>query len=148
MLAVVLLAAGRADVGGSGSGLRRTASSVVGVEPHGDRRRACRTRRVSRRSRLPGTAQIFPPPTRPSTMAHARAYFFGPAASPAGRAGASYDGANGVRGRQNDPTRSTTFGSWFRRGFPTDPDRRSGGSGRPTGDAEPGRHALELHPAR
>jgi SAM-dependent methyltransferase len=113
------------DVGcGTGFHLPRfaaTAASVVGVEPHGDlvalaRRR---TRRLPNVSVLAGTAQALPVPDGSVDVVHARwAYFFGPGCEPGlaeldrvvRRGGTAYV-------IDNDPTRST-FGSWFRRGYP------------------------------
>jgi ubiquinone/menaquinone biosynthesis C-methylase UbiE len=113
------------DIGcGTGFHLPRfaaTAASVVGVEPHGDlvalaRRR---TRRLDNVSVLGGTAQALPAPDASVDVVHARwAYFFGPGCEPGlaeldrvvRRAGTAYV-------IDNDPTRST-FGSWFRRGYP------------------------------
>lgn len=101
--------------------LAETAASVVGVEPHGDlvalaRRR---TRRLPHVTVLQGTAQALPLPDASVDVVHARwAYFFGPGCEPGlaeldrvvRRGGTAYV-------VDNDPTRST-FGSWFRRGFP------------------------------
>ncbi|MGY2700643.1 class I SAM-dependent methyltransferase [Nocardioides sp. HB32] len=113
------------DVGcGTGFHLPRfasTASSVVGVEPHGDlvalaRRR---TRRLPNVSVVQGTAQSLPVPDASVDVAHARwAYFFGPGCEPGlaeldrvvRRGGTAFV-------IDNDPTRST-FGAWFRRGYP------------------------------
>ena len=120
----------------------------------GDRRRAarrpgrrwpagapagCRTSTV-----LPGTAQALPLPDASVDVVHARwAYFFGPGCEPGlaeldrvvRRGGTAFV-------IDNDPTRST-FGAWFRRGYP------DGGPGRgravlvdPRLDPDPGRHAL------
>jgi ubiquinone/menaquinone biosynthesis C-methylase UbiE len=113
------------DVGcGTGFHLPRfaaDAAAVVGVEPHADlvalARRRCR--------RLPsvrvaqGTAQSLPLPDASVDVVHARwAYFFGPGCEPGlaeldrvvRRGGAAFV-------IDNDPTRST-FGAWFRRGYP------------------------------
>jgi SAM-dependent methyltransferase len=113
------------DVGcGTGYHLPRfaaTAATVVGVEPHGDlvalaRRR---TRRLPNVSVLAGTAQALPVRDASVDVVHARwAYFFGPGCEPGlaeldrvvRRGGTAYV-------IDNDATRST-FGSWFRRGYP------------------------------
>ena len=101
--------------------LASTAATVVGVEPHGDlvalaRRR---TRRLTNVTVLDGAAQALPLPDASVDVVHARwAYFFGPGCEPGlaeldrvvRRGGTAYV-------IDNDPTRST-FGSWFRRGFP------------------------------
>ncbi|MDF1606167.1 class I SAM-dependent methyltransferase [Nocardioides sp. YIM 152315] len=118
------------DVGcGSGFHLPRfaeTAASVTGVEPHGDlvalaRRR---TRRLANVTVRQGTAQALPLPDASVDVVHARwAYFFGPGCEPGlveldrvvRRGGTAYV-------IDNDPTRST-FGTWFRRGYPeVDPE--------------------------
>jgi ubiquinone/menaquinone biosynthesis C-methylase UbiE len=98
-----------------------TASSVTGVEPH----RALaslarrRVRRLGNVTVLEGTAQALPLPDTSVDIAHARwAYFFGPGCEPGlaeldrvmRRGGTAYI-------IDNDSTRST-FGSWFRRGYP------------------------------
>jgi SAM-dependent methyltransferase len=98
-----------------------TASTVVGVEPHADlvalaRRR---TRSLSNVTVLRGTAQDVPLPTASVDIAHARwAYFFGPGCEPGlaeldrvvRRGGTAFV-------IDNDGSRST-FGAWFRRGYP------------------------------
>ena len=98
-----------------------SAGSVTGVEPHADlaaiaRRRA---RRLGNVTVLEGSATALPLPDASVDVMHARwAYFFGPGCEPGlvelervmrpgGRAFAI----------DNDPTRST-FGAWFRRGYP------------------------------
>jgi SAM-dependent methyltransferase len=103
-----------------------TAQTVIGVEPYAPlaalaRRRTKRLRNVEVRT---GTAQAVPVPDASVDVVHARwAYFFGPGSEPGlaeldrvvrrGGAACVID---------NDPTRST-FGEWFRRGFPTvDPE--------------------------
>ena len=113
------------DVGcGTGFHLPRfaaTASSVLGIEPHPDLVALARRRAKS----LPnvtvahGTAQSLPLPDASVDVVHARwAYFFGPGCEPGL---AELDRV--VRGGgtafviDNDPTRST-FGAWFRRGYP------------------------------
>ena len=113
------------DVGcGTGFHLPRfagDAAAVVGVEPHPDlvalaRRR---TRRLPHVRVAQGTAQALPVPDASVDLVHARwAYFFGPGCEPGlteldrvlRRGGAAFV-------IDNDPTRST-FGRWFRRGYP------------------------------
>jgi SAM-dependent methyltransferase len=98
-----------------------SAATVVGVEPHADlvalaRRR---TRSLPNVSVLRGTAQEVPLPTASVDVAHARfAYFFGPGCEPGlaeldrvvRRGGTAFV-------IDNDGSRST-FGAWFRRGYP------------------------------
>jgi len=117
------------DIGcGTGFHLPRfaeTAATVTGVEPHPDlvaiaRRR---TRRLPQVTVHHGTAQALPIPDASVDVAHARwAYFFGPGCEP------GLDELDRVVRRggtalviDNDPTRST-FGGWFRRGYPKLPD--------------------------
>ena len=103
-----------------------TAASVVGVEPHPPlvplaRRR---TKRLANVTVLKGQAESLPVPDASVDVAHARrAYFFAPGSEPGlreldrvvRRGGAAFV-------IDNDPTRST-FGGWFRRGYPeVDPD--------------------------
>lgn len=101
--------------------LAATAATVVGVEPHGDLAALARrrTRRLPQVTVLEGTAQALPLPDASVDVVHARwAYFFGPGCEPGlaeldrvvRRGGTAYV-------IDNDPTRST-FGSWFRRGYP------------------------------
>jgi SAM-dependent methyltransferase len=114
------------DLGcGSGFHLPRfaeLAASVVGVEPHPDlvalaRRR---TRRVANVEVRQGAAQALPVPDASVDVVHVRwAYFFGPGCEPGlaeldrvvRRGGTAFV-------IDNDATRST-FGGWFRRGYPT-----------------------------
>jgi ubiquinone/menaquinone biosynthesis C-methylase UbiE len=113
------------DLGcGSGFHLPRfaeDAATVTGVEPHPDlvalaRRR---TRAQPGVRVLQGTAQALPLPDRSVDVVHARwAYFFGPGCEP----GLTELDRVVRRGGMalvvdNDPTRST-FGGWFRRGYP------------------------------
>ena len=118
------------DVGcGTGFHLPRfagTAATVIGVEPHPDlvalaRRR---TRSLANVAVSQGTAQALPLADASVDVAHARwAYFFGPGCEP----GLAELGRVVRRGGtafviDNDATRST-FGGWFRRGYPSvDPD--------------------------
>ncbi|MGZ6746172.1 MAG: class I SAM-dependent methyltransferase [Nocardioides sp.] len=98
------------------------AARVTGVEPHPDlvavaRRR---TRSLTNVVVLPGTAQDGPLPDASVDVVHARwAYFFGPGCEPGlaeldrvvRRGGTAFV-------VDNDATRST-FGAWFRRGYPS-----------------------------
>ena len=113
------------DIGcGSGFHLPRfadSAASVIGVEPHPPlvaiaRRR---TRRLPHVSVHQGLAEALPLPDASVDVVHARwAYFFGPGCEPGlaeldrvvRRGGTAFV-------IDNDPTRST-FGAWFRRGYP------------------------------
>ena len=99
----------------------RSARSVVGVEPHPDLAAVARRRtaRLGNARVLQGAAQRIPLPDASVDLVHARwAYFFGPGCEPGlaevarvvRRGGAAFV-------VDNDPTRST-FGGWFRRGFP------------------------------
>ena len=113
------------DLGcGSGFHLPRwaeSAASVVGVEPHPDlvamaRRR---TRGLANVTVQPGTAQSIPLPDASVDVVHARwAYFFGPGCEP-GLADLNRVVRRGGTAFviDNDGTRST-FGAWFRRGYP------------------------------
>jgi ubiquinone/menaquinone biosynthesis C-methylase UbiE len=113
------------DLGcGSGFHLPRfaeTAARVYGVEPHPGLRRlaARRTRVLTDVTVLAGTAQAVPLPDASVDVVHARwAYFFGPGCEPGlaeldrvvRRGGTAFV-------IDNDATRST-FGRWFRRGYP------------------------------
>ncbi len=118
------------DVGcGTGFHLARfadTARSVTGVEPHPDLVAIARRRTGNRGnvSVLTGSAQALPLPPASVDVAQARwAYFFGPGCEPGlteldrvvRRGGTAFV-------IDNDPTRST-FGAWFRRGYPmVDPE--------------------------
>jgi SAM-dependent methyltransferase len=111
---------------GCGSGFHltrfaRDAAHVYGVEPHAGLLRLAerRTRGLSNVSVLRGTAQAVPLPDGSVDVAHARwAYFFGPGCEPGlceltrvvRRGGTAFV-------IDNDATRST-FGRWFRRGYP------------------------------
>ena len=97
------------------------AASVIGVEPHGDLASLARrrTRRLPNVAVHQGTAQALPLPDASVDVVHARwAYFFGPGCEPGlteldrvvRRGGTAFV-------IDNDPTRST-FGAWFRRGYP------------------------------
>ncbi len=98
-----------------------TAGRVIGVEPHTDlvalaRRR---TRALDNVEVMTGAAQAVPLPTGSVDVVHARwAYFFGPGCEP-GLAELERVVRRGGTALviDNDGSRST-FGAWFRRGFP------------------------------
>ncbi len=118
------------DLGcGTGFHLPRWAEDarhVVGVEPHPDLARvaARRTARLDNVEVLVGTAQAVPLPDASVDVVQARwAYFFGPGCEPGlaeldrvvRRGGTAFVVDNDVR--------RSTFGGWFRRGYPdVDPD--------------------------
>lgn len=98
-----------------------SARSVVGVEPHSGLAAVARrrTRRLEDVTVLHGSATALPLPDASVDVVHARwAYFFGPGCEPGL---AELDRVVRPGGRafviDNDPTRST-FGAWFRRGYP------------------------------
>ena len=114
------------DLGcGTGFHLGRWAAQarrVYGVEPHPDllRLAARRTRRLANVSVLSGTAQRIPLPPASVDVTQARwAYFFGPGSEPGLR---ELDRVMRRGGTafvvDNDASRST-FGAWFRRGYPS-----------------------------
>ncbi|PUA82719.1 class I SAM-dependent methyltransferase [Nocardioides currus] len=113
------------DIGcGTGFHLPRwaaSAASVIGVEPHPDLAALARrrTRSSSNVTVAVGTAQALPVPDASVDVAHARwAYFLGPGCDPGlveldrvmARGGTAFV-------IDNDGSRST-FGAWFRRGYP------------------------------
>jgi ubiquinone/menaquinone biosynthesis C-methylase UbiE len=98
-----------------------TAAHVYGVEPHQSllRLAARRTRSLRNVTLLPGVAQDVPVRDASVDVAHARwAYFFGPGCEPGLRELARVVRRGGTAFViDNDATRST-FGRWFRRGYP------------------------------
>lgn len=99
-----------------------SAERVIGVEPHRPLTALARRRTKSLKhvTVLKGMAEALPVPDASVDVAHARwAYFFGPGCEPGlleldrvmRRGGTAFV-------VDNDPTRST-FGGWFRRGYPT-----------------------------
>ena len=99
-----------------------TAASAIGVEPHDGLAAIARrrTRRLPNVNVVEGTAQALPLPDSSIDVAHARwAYFFGPGCEPGV---AELDRVVRRGGTalvvDNDASRST-FGGWFRRGYPT-----------------------------
>ena len=98
-----------------------TAASVVGVEPHADLASLARrrTRRLPNVVVHQGVAQALPLPDASVDVVHARwAYFLGPGCEP-GLAELDRVLRHGGTAYviDNDATRST-FGTWFRRGYP------------------------------
>jgi SAM-dependent methyltransferase len=111
---------------GCGSGFHvprfaSTAARVYGVEPHPAllRLAARRTRSMDNVTLLAGAAQALPLPDASVDVAHARwAYFFGPGCEPGLRELGRVVRRGGTAFViDNDATRST-FGRWFRRGYP------------------------------
>lgn len=102
-------------------GFAATAGRVLGVEPHPDllALAARRTRALENVTVLPGTAQAIPLPDASVDVVHVRwAYFFGPGCEP-GLAELDRVVRRGGTALviDNDGSRST-FGAWFRRGYP------------------------------
>jgi SAM-dependent methyltransferase len=98
-----------------------TARTVTGIEPHVDLLALAhrRTRRLPHVTVAAGMAQSVPLPDASVDVVHARwAYFFGPGSEP-GLAELARVVRRGGTALviDNDPTRST-FGGWFRRGYP------------------------------
>ncbi len=117
------------DVGcGTGFHLPRLAAlagpagSVTGVEPHGDLAALARrrTRALPTVAVLQGAAQDLPLPDASVDVVHVRwAYFFGPGCEPGLAELARVVRRGGTAFViDNDATRST-FGAWFRRGYPS-----------------------------
>jgi ubiquinone/menaquinone biosynthesis C-methylase UbiE len=102
-----------------------TAATVTGVEPHPDLVALARRRTgaLSSVTVHQGIAQALPLPDASVDVAHARwAYFFGPGCEPGLAELDRVVRRGGVAlVVDNDPTRST-FGAWFRRGYPDLPD--------------------------
>ncbi|MGA8847174.1 MAG: class I SAM-dependent methyltransferase [Nocardioides sp.] len=113
------------DLGcGTGFHLRafaESAGTVIGVEPHPDLLSLAgrRARGLGNVTLLPGTAQDIPLPDASVDVVHVRwAYFFGPGCEP-GLAELDRVVRRGGTALviDNDGSRST-FGAWFRRGYP------------------------------
>jgi SAM-dependent methyltransferase len=98
-----------------------TAAQVYGVEPHPAllQLAARRTRSLANVTLRTGVAQALPVPDASVDVVHARwAYFFGPGCEPGLRELDRVVRRGGTAFViDNDATRST-FGRWFRRGFP------------------------------
>lgn len=113
------------DVGcGTGFHLPRFAESadrVIGVEPHPDlvalaRRR---TRALANVEVRAGAAQALPLPDASVEVVHARwAYFFGPGCEPGLRELARVVRRGGMAFVIDNDAGRSTFGRWFRRGYP------------------------------
>lgn len=114
------------DLGcGTGFHLTRwaaTAASVTGVEPHPDlcaiaRRR---TRRLPGVRVLQGAAQAIPLPDASVDVVQVRwAYFFGPGCEPGLRELARVVRRGGTAFVIDNDAARSTFGAWFRRGYPS-----------------------------
>lgn len=102
-------------------GFASTASQVHGVEPHPPLAAIARrrTRRLSNVTVHDGSASVLPIDDASIDLAHARwAYFFGPGCEPGlGELDRVMRPGGTAFVIDNDPT-SSTFGGWFRRGFP------------------------------
>jgi ubiquinone/menaquinone biosynthesis C-methylase UbiE len=97
------------------------ARSVIGVEPHPDLAAlaARRTRRLANVRVLTGTAQRLPLPRDSVDVVQARwAYFFGPGCEPGLRELDRVVRRGGTSFVIDIDTSRSTFGSWFRRGYP------------------------------
>jgi SAM-dependent methyltransferase len=113
------------DIGcGTGFHLPRfaaAAATVTGVEPHPELAALARrrTRQLAHVTVHQGLAQALPLPDGSVDVVHARwAYFFGPGCEPGLAELDRVVRRGGVAlAIDNDPTRST-FGGWFRRGYP------------------------------
>lgn len=97
------------------------ARTVYGVEPHPDLA-AVAARRTARRGNvtvLVGTAQRVPLPDASVDVAQARwAYFFGPGCEPGLRELDRVMRRGGTAFVVDNDTSRSTFGGWFRRGYP------------------------------
>ncbi len=117
------------DIGcGTGFHLPRLAvdaAAVTGVEPHPDllalaRRR---TRALTNVTVHQGTAQALPLPDASVDVVHARwAYFFGPGCEPGLAELDRVVRRGGVAMIVDNDASRSTFGAWFRRGYPKQPD--------------------------
>ena len=98
-----------------------SARSVTGVEPHPALTALARrrTRSLSCVRVLDGAAQALPLPPASVDVVHARwAYFFGPGCEPGLAELDRVLRRGGVAMVVDNDTSTSTFGAWFRRGFP------------------------------
>jgi len=98
------------------------ARRVVGVEPHPDLAAvaARRTARLGNVTVLTGTAQRIPLPAASTDVVQVRwAYFFGPGCEPGLRELDRVVRRGGTAFVVDNDSSRSTFGSWFRRGYPT-----------------------------
>ena len=98
-----------------------TARHVTGVEPHHQLRALAvrRTRRLGNVSVLSGLADALPVADASADIAHARwAYFFGPGSEPGLAELDRVVRRGGVAFVIDNDSERSTFGGWFRQGFP------------------------------
>lgn len=97
------------------------ARSVIGVEPHPDLLTLAqrRTRRLSNVELRQGTAQATGLPAASIDVTLVRwAYFFGPGSEPGLRELERITRPGGVAAVVDNDATTSTFGQWFRRGYP------------------------------
>ena len=97
------------------------ARQVTGVEPHHQLRALAvrRTRRLGNVTMLPGLAGALPVPDASVDITHARwAYFFGPGSEPGLAELDRVIRRGGVAFVIDNDSERSTFGGWFRQGFP------------------------------
>ena len=100
----------------------REAAAVTGIEPHAALTAIARRRtaRLGRVSVLEGTAQRLPVADASVDVAHARwAYFFGPGCEPGLRELDRVMRRGGAAFVIDNDATTSTFGRWFRRGYPS-----------------------------
>lgn len=97
------------------------ADTVIGIEPHGDLARlaARRTRRLDRVDVRQATAQQTGLPDASIDVCHVRwAYFLGPGCEPGLRELDRVMSRGGTAFVIDNDATTSTFGAWFRRGYP------------------------------
>jgi ubiquinone/menaquinone biosynthesis C-methylase UbiE len=98
-----------------------SAERVVGVEPHPPLAALARrrTKKLEHVTVLRGTAESLPVPDASVDVAHARwAYFFGPGSEPGLRELDRVVRRGGTAFVIDNDATTSTFGGWFRRGYP------------------------------